>query len=71
MLKTTIIGGLFVALAGMLVADAFHRTATSGPAAISNQHGQKTQDVAKRGGPNGAGGNRNDLETSDQANVTD
>ncbi len=52
MLKKIILGGLFLALVGVLVAGALNRTAARSAETSGNQHGQ-TPAVAARGGRNG------------------
>lgn len=72
MLKKIILGGLLVALIGVLVVGAINRTAARSGETGSNQHGQTTQDVvAERGGRNDAGGNQDRSETVGEANATE
>ena len=58
MLKKIILGGLLVTLVGVLVIGGINRAAARGGETSSNQHGQATQDVAERGGRNGADSNQ-------------
>jgi hypothetical protein len=67
MLKKIMLGGLLVALVGVLVAGGINRAAARGGETNSIQHGQTTQSVAQRGGRNGLGGNQN----SSEANATE
>ena len=71
MLKKIIIGGLLIALIGVLVVGGINRTAARGDETSSNQHGQTTQSVAQRGGRNGSGGNQGNVEAADEANTTE
>jgi hypothetical protein len=71
MLKKIILGGLLVALVGVLVVGAINRTAARGGETSSTQHGQTTQDVGQRGGRNSAGGNQGRAEAVGEANVTE
>ena len=56
MLKKIILGGLLMALVGVLIVGAINRTAARSGETSSTQHGQTTQAVEQRGGRNGAGG---------------
>jgi len=72
MLKKIIIGGLLIALIGVLVAGGINRTAARSGETSSNQHGQTTHDVvAQRGGRNDTGGNQSSAEAVGEANVTE
>jgi hypothetical protein len=72
MLKKIIIGGLLVALIGVLVVGGINRTAARSGETSSYQRGQETHDVvAERGGRNGAGGNQGRVEAVGEANITE
>ena len=70
MLKKIILGGLLVALVGVLVVGGINRTAARGGETSSTQPGHTTQDIAERGGRNGAGGNQGSVEAAGEANAT-
>jgi hypothetical protein len=69
MLKKIILGGLLIALIGILVVGAVNRTAARSGEISSTQHGQTTQAVEQRGGRNGAGGNQGNVEAVGEASV--
>ncbi len=71
MLKKIILGGLLATLVGVLVIGGINRTVARSDETSSTQHGQTTQDVKQRGGRNGAGGNQDSIEVTDEANVTE
>ena len=71
MLKKIILGGLLLALVGVLVVGGINRTAARGDETSSNQHGQTTQSVAQRGGRNGSGGNQGSVAAAGEANATE
>jgi hypothetical protein len=56
MLKKIILGGLLVALVGVLVVGGINRTAARSVETSSTQHDQTTQTVEQRGGRNSVGG---------------
>jgi len=66
MLKKIILGGLLVALVGVLVVGGINRTAVRSGETGSTQPGQTTQAVAQRGGRNG-----DNVEAVGEANVTE
>ena len=71
MLKKIILGGLLVALVGVLVVGAINRTAARSSETSSYQHGQTTQDVGQRGGRDSAGSNQGRVEAVGEASVTE
>jgi hypothetical protein len=72
MLKKIILGGLLIALIGVLVVGGINRTAARSTDTGSTQHGQTTHDVvAQRGGRNSTGGNQGSAEAVGEASVTE